>query len=89
MRSCRSKPSPFALKVKRDTRATRSLLVEWTGEVTADGEGYRVVGVGREGTLKFAATIAHSLPASVILHVSILNANGKAYTIDKVYRLIP
>ena len=26
---------PFALKVKRDTRATRSLLVEWTAEVTA------------------------------------------------------
>jgi hypothetical protein len=23
----------------------------------------------------------------MVLHVSILNANGKAYTIDKVYRL--
>jgi hypothetical protein len=80
--------TPFVLKVKRDTRATRSLLVEWTAEVTADGEGYRVAGVGRDGTLKVPPAIAHSLPASVILHVSILNANGKAYTIDKVYRLI-
>jgi hypothetical protein len=78
---------PFALKVKRDTRATRSLLVEWTAEVTLDGEGYRVVGVGREGLLKIPAEIAHNLPASMVLHVSILNANGKAYTIDKVYRL--
>jgi hypothetical protein len=79
--------TPFALKVKRDTRATRSLLVEWTAEVTLDGEGYRVAGVGREGTLKIPPAIAHSLPASLILHVSILNANGKAYTVDKVYRL--
>src|SRR5579871_1337888 len=78
---------PFALKVKRDTRATRSLLVEWTAEVTLDGEGYRVVGVGREGLLKIPPEIAHNMPASLVLHVSILNANGKAYTIDKVYRL--
>ena len=78
---------PFALKVKRDTRGTRSLLVEWTGEVTLDGEGYRVVGVGREGTLQIPSSIAHSLPASLILHVSIVNANGKAYVLDQVYRL--
>ena len=30
-----SKPAPFAVKIKRDTRATRSLLVEWTAEVAA------------------------------------------------------
>jgi hypothetical protein len=78
---------PFSLKVKRDTRATRSLLVEWTGEVTLDGEGYRIVGAGREGTLHIPPEIAHSLPASLILHVSILNANGKAYVLDEVYRL--
>ena len=78
---------PYALKVKRDTRGTRSLLVEWTGEVTADGEGYRIVGTGREGTLRIPASIIHNLPASMILHVSIVNANGKAYVLDQVYRL--
>ena len=78
---------PFSLKVKRDTRATRSLLVEWTGEVTLDGEGYRIVGTGREGTLQIPPSLAHSLPASLVLHVSILNANGKAYVLDQVYRL--
>jgi hypothetical protein len=80
-------PPPFSLKVKRDTRGTRSLLVEWTGEVTLDGEGYRIVGAGREGTLQIPASIAHNFPASLILHVSILNANGKAYVLDQVYRL--
>jgi hypothetical protein len=35
-----SKPATFSLKVKRASRATRSLLVEWTAEVVIDGEGY-------------------------------------------------
>ena len=45
------------------------------------------MGAGREGTLKIPASIAHNFPASLVLHVSILNANGKAYVLDQVYRL--
>jgi hypothetical protein len=78
---------PFALKVSRPTRATRSLLVEWTAEVVQDGEGFRVVGSGREGQLRIPAGIAVKFPAVMILRASILNANGKAYSIDKVFRL--
>jgi hypothetical protein len=84
-----SKPARFAIKIKRDTRATRSLLIEWTGEVVIDGEGYRVVGVGREGTLQIPRGIAKNLPAILSLRVAALNANGKAYVVDKVYRLVP
>jgi hypothetical protein len=79
----------YSLKTVRATRATRSLLVEWSAEVAVDGEGYRVVGVGTDGTLRIPASIAHKLPAVTSLHVSILNANGKAYVIDRVYRLVP
>ena len=82
-------PSRFALKVKRDSRATRSLLVEWTAEVTLDGEGYRVVGAGREGTLQIPQGLAHTLPGALLLHVAVMNANGKVYTLDDVYRLTP
>jgi hypothetical protein len=82
-------PSFYSLKITRPTRATRSLFIEWAGEVTADGEGYRVIGTGREGTFRIPASIAHSLPASLRVKISILNANGKAYQIDKVYRLAP
>ena len=46
-----SKPPKFNLKIKRDSRGTRSLLVQWTAEVALDGEGYRVVGTGREGKI--------------------------------------
>jgi hypothetical protein len=79
----------YSLKILRPTRATRELLAEWTGEVVLDGEGFRVVGTGREGTLHIPASIVHKLPGTLSLRVSILNANGKAYAVDKVYRLGP
>ena len=84
-----AKAAPFAMKIKRDTRATRSLLVEWTAEVPLDGEGYRVVGSGREGMLTLPRSLANQYPATVSLRLMLLNANGKAYALDKVYRLSP
>jgi len=79
----------YSLKIVRPTRATRELLAEWTAEVVLDGEGYRVAGTGREGMLRIPKEIVHKLPGTLSLRVSILNANGKAYAIDKVYRLGP
>jgi hypothetical protein len=84
-----STPPLFSLKIARQTRATRSLLVEWTGEVTADGEGFRVIGTGREGTFPIPRSIVRNLPAALRVRISILNASGKAYELDKVYRLTP
>jgi hypothetical protein len=79
----------YSLKILRPTRATRDLLAEWTAEVVLDGEGFRVAGSGREGTLHIPASIVHKLPGTLSVRVSILNANGKAYVVDKVYRLGP
>ena len=84
-----SKPPYFAMKVKRQTRGTRFLLIEWTGEVPVDGEGYRVVGVGREGTMQIPKSIARHFPAVMSIRMAVLNANGKAYVLDKVFRLVP
>ncbi len=84
-----SRPPYYAIAVKRETRATRSLLIEWTAEVALDGEGYRVVGSGREGTMQIPKSIANNYPAVVSVRVAVVNANGKAYVIDKVYRLGP
>src|SRR5258706_506353 len=82
-------PAFYSLRIKRASRATRSLLIEWTAEVVIDGEGYRVVGSGTEGTLPIPASIVHNLPGVLSLRAAILNANGKLYVIDKVYRLTP
>jgi len=84
-----SKAAAFAVKIKRDSRATRSLLVEWTAEVPLDGEGYRVVGSGREGTLAIPKSLVIRYPAVMSLHMMLLNANGKAYALDRVYKLNP
>jgi hypothetical protein len=82
-------PPKFAVKIKRETRATRAMMYLWTGEVVAGGQGFRVVGTGKEGTLKIPQGLAKNFPAVLNLHVAALNANGKAYAIDKVYTLIP
>jgi len=82
-------PLKFALKIRKDTRATRSLLVEWTAEVSADGEGYRVVGTGMQGTLKVPPSIVRNFPAVLSLHANIVNANGKAYLVDRIFKLVP
>jgi hypothetical protein len=82
-------PPLYSLIIKRPTRATRDLLVEWTAEVVLDGEGFRVVGTGSKGMMHIPASIVHKLPGTLSVRVAILNANGKAYAIDKVYRLGP
>jgi hypothetical protein len=82
-------PLKFALKTRKDTRATRSLLVEWTAEVSADGEGYRVIGTGMQGTLQVPRSIVRNFPAVLSLHANIVNANGKAYLVDRIFKLVP
>lgn len=82
-------PVRVALKVRRETRATRFLLIEWTAEVAADGQGFRVIGTGKQATLKVPASIVKNMPAVLSLHANILNANGKAYMIDRIFRLVP
>jgi hypothetical protein len=84
-----SKPAKFAVKLKRDTRATRQMLYVWTGEVVADGEGVRVIGVGPEGQIKISQDIARKFPATANLRLAAINANGKAYALDRVLQLVP
>jgi hypothetical protein len=83
-----SKPPKFSVKIKRDTRATRSMMYLWTGEVPAEGRGFRVIGTGKEGTLDLRR-LKGNLPAVLNVRVAALNANGKAYALDRVYKLVP
>ena len=77
----------FAVKLKRETRATRSIMYLWMGEVPADGQGSRVLGTGAQGTFRLPPDIATRFPGVLSVRVSALNANGKAYAADKVYQL--
>jgi len=81
-------PVAFVVKLKRETRATRSMMYLWTGEATADGYGYRVLGTGAQGKFQIPPSTAERYPAVLNLRVTALNANGKAYAADRVYKLI-
>jgi hypothetical protein len=81
------KPTRFAVKLTRETRATRSMMYLWTAEVVADGRGFRVLGTGSPGTFTVPASVAVSFPAVLSVHLTALNANGKAYATDRVYQL--
>jgi hypothetical protein len=81
--------APYRLNTLRSTRATQQVLAVWTAEPTTGGEGGRVVGTGTEGMLKLPAFLANRAPAVMSLRVSILNANGKLYVLDRVFRVVP
>jgi hypothetical protein len=80
------KPVRFSAKLTRETRATRSMMYLWTGEVAADGQGFRVLGTGA-GTFVIPTSIATNFPAVLSIHLTALNANGKAYAADRVFQL--
>jgi hypothetical protein len=84
-----SKPAAFAVKMKRETRATRSMMYVWTGESAADGQGFRVLGTGAKGTLRADPGIAKNFPAVLHLRLLGMNANGKVYALDRTSSLNP
>jgi hypothetical protein len=84
-----TKTFDFKAKVRRETRGTRSMMYLWTAEVANEGQGFRVIGTGATGTFKVPPDIAKRFPATVLVRVAALNANGKAYMTDKLYKLVP
>jgi hypothetical protein len=81
-------PIPYAVKIKRATRATRIMMYFWTGEIAGGPEGFRVLGTGPEGTLHVPAVLTHGGDNGVLtLRVTAINANGKAYLLDKLCQL--
>jgi hypothetical protein len=81
------KPLPYSIKLKRETRATRSMMYLWTGEVVNDMRGPRVLGVGKDGTLTVPPELIKTMPNVLSLRVAAMNANGKIYLLDKVLKL--
>jgi hypothetical protein len=55
--------------------------------VVADGRGFRVLGTGSPGTFVVPASVAANFPAVLSIHLTALNAHGKAYQTDHVYVL--
>jgi hypothetical protein len=83
------KAAPFAVKLTRQTRATRAMMYLWTGEVTADHQGYRVLATGAQGTMHATSRLAIDFPAILLLRLYGMNANGKVYLLTKAVQLNP
>jgi hypothetical protein len=84
-----SKGAAFELKLKRPTRATRTMSYLITGEVTTNGQGFRVLATGAKGQIQLPAAMVKSAGAVMVVRVTAVNANGKAYALDRVFRLVP
>ena len=82
-----SSPGNYAVKIKKETRGTRRMLYEWTAEVTADGQSYRVLGTGAQGKIEIPPGIALRMPALLHVRVIGMNALGKVYVADKNVQL--
>jgi hypothetical protein len=78
---------PYSLKIKRDTRATRSMMYLWEGDVTSSGQGFRVIATGAKGTLHIPPDLARYAPADMTVRIYGMNANGKVYALNTAYGL--
>ena len=81
------KPVNYALQLTRQTRATSSMMYLWTGEVTASGQGYRVLGTGDSGTFTIPGVLVQRVPGTINLRLLGMNLLGKVYSINRVFPL--
>lgn len=82
-------PPRYEAKLKRETRGTRSMLYLWTGEAPSNGQGFRVLGTGPEGTFQTQKALTANSPSVLNVRLYGMNANGKVYALDRIYRLAP
>jgi hypothetical protein len=80
-------PAAYSARIVRATRATRAMMWLWTGEVARDGQGYRVLATSEKGTLQPPADLARTLPATLMVRIYGMNANGKVYSVDRATQL--
>jgi hypothetical protein len=75
----------FAVKVKRTSRASRAMLWMWTAEVTADHEGYRVLGTAPQADFTLPATLGVDYPGIALVRLYAINGYGTVYMAAKGY----
>lgn len=83
-----SDPIPYLVKLTRANRASRTMEYVWWGETVQGGEGPRLLGLGPSGTSTSLNKMSADAP-NLNVRVEAINANGKAYEIDKVFELKP
>lgn len=80
-------PIPFQVKITRANRASRHMQYVWWGEVVAGGQGARLLGLGSSGNFLIPKELSAQRGASLNVRLLAINANGKAYEVDRVYQM--
>ncbi len=80
-------PIPYSIKITRANRASRRMQYAWWGEAVGGTEGPRLLGLGDSGTLTIPKTLLKQTGTALNLRVLAINANGKAYELDRIYQL--
>lgn len=80
-------PTPFKAKLTRNNRATRDMQYVWWGDVVAGGDGARLLAVGSSGNFVLPKNSVKDPGSTLNVRLLAINANGKAYEVDKVYSL--
>jgi hypothetical protein len=80
-------PLEFNATLLNETRATRSMIWLWTGEVSSSGAGYRVLGSSQFGEFTIPPDISREYPAAMLVRLYGLDGNGKLFAADKVYTI--
>lgn len=81
-------PPPYEVKLKRETRGTRTMMYLWTGEAPSNEQGFRIIGTGGKGTFRKDSALTANSPSVMNLRLYGMNANGKVYVLDRIYKLI-
>jgi hypothetical protein len=81
-----SVPPRYEVKLKRETRGTREMMYLWTGESPSNQQGFRVLGTGAEGTWKVDKALTQNAPGVMNVRLYGMNANGKVYAMDRIFR---
>jgi len=79
------RPTAYSVKMKRVSRASRTMLWMWTGEVTAEGQGYRVLATSQQGI--FTPPPAANYPSDMLVRLYGMNGYGTVYMAAKGYTL--
>jgi hypothetical protein len=62
------------------------MMYLWTGEAPSNEQGFRVLGTGSQGTFRMDPALTQGSPTVMNLRVYAMNANGKVYLVDRIFR---
>jgi hypothetical protein len=80
---------PYSAKMTKQTRATRSMMWLWTLETASSGQGYRVLATSQSGSFQTPRPLVRGLPATAVLRLCGMNANGKVYLLTRGCDITP